>query len=35
MRSSVVRSRAMPPGNATGLTDDERAQLVVWAVAHG
>ena len=28
-----VSSRAMPPGNATGLTDDERAQLVAWAAA--
>jgi uncharacterized membrane protein len=28
-----VSSRAMPPGNATGLTDDERAQLVAWAGA--
>jgi len=26
-----VSSRAMPPGNATGLTDEERAQLVAWA----
>jgi uncharacterized membrane protein len=30
-----VGSRAMPPGNATGLTDDERAQLVAWAAARG
>jgi uncharacterized membrane protein len=30
-----VGSRAMPPGNATGLTDAERAQLVAWAAAHG
>ncbi len=30
-----VSSRAMPPGNATGLTDDERAQLVAWAAARG
>jgi uncharacterized membrane protein len=28
-----VRSGAMPPGNATGLTDEERAQLVAWAAA--
>jgi uncharacterized membrane protein len=25
----------MPPGNATGLTDAERAQLVAWAEARG
>jgi uncharacterized membrane protein len=30
-----VSSRSMPPGNATGLTDAERAQLVAWAAAHG
>jgi len=30
---SQVSSRAMPPGNATGMTDDERAQLVAWAAA--
>jgi uncharacterized membrane protein len=30
-----VSSRAMPPGNATGLTDAERAQLVAWAAARG
>jgi uncharacterized membrane protein len=30
-----VGSRAMPPGNATGMTDDERAQLVAWAAARG
>ena len=30
-----VGSRAMPPGNATGLTDDERAQLVAWAASRG
>ena len=32
---AMVESRAMPPGNATGMTDDERAQLVAWAAAHG
>jgi uncharacterized membrane protein len=31
----MVSSRAMPPGNATGLTDSEREQLVAWAAAHG
>jgi uncharacterized membrane protein len=31
----MVSSRAMPPGNATGLTEVERAQLVAWAAAHG
>ncbi len=30
-----VSAGAMPPGNATGLTDTERAQLVAWAAAHG
>ncbi|MGH3072135.1 MAG: urate hydroxylase PuuD [Gaiellaceae bacterium] len=30
-----VGSRAMPPGNATGLTDAEREQLVAWAAARG
>ena len=32
---TMVSSGAMPPGNATGLTDDERTQLVAWAQAHG
>ena len=32
---AMVASRAMPPGNATGLTDTERAQLVAWAAAAG
>jgi uncharacterized membrane protein len=32
---TMVSSGAMPPGNATGLTDDERSQLVAWAAAHG
>jgi uncharacterized membrane protein len=30
-----VASRAMPPGNATGLTDAERAELLSWAHAAG
>jgi uncharacterized membrane protein len=30
-----VSSGAMPPGNATGLTDAERAKLVAWAAAAG
>jgi len=30
-----VSSGAMPPGNATGMTDEERAQLVAWASAAG
>ena len=30
----MVASGAMPPGNATGLTDAERKQLVAWAAAH-
>ena len=25
-----VASRAMPPGNVTGLTDAERADLLAW-----
>ena len=29
----LVRANAMPPGNATGLTADERAALVAWAAA--
>ena len=32
---AMVSSRAMPPGNTTGLTDAEREQLVAWAAAHG
>ena len=31
----LVGSNAMPPGNATGMTDEERAQLVAWASAAG
>jgi uncharacterized membrane protein len=30
-----VRANAMPPGNATGMTDDERAALIAWAAAAG
>jgi uncharacterized membrane protein len=30
-----VASRAMPPGNATGLTDNERRLLVAWAASQG
>jgi uncharacterized membrane protein len=30
-----VRSGAMPPGNATNMTDEERAKLVAWAAAAG
>lgn len=30
-----VDSKAMPPGNATGLTEAERAELVAWAAAAG
>jgi uncharacterized membrane protein len=26
----VVRSRAMPPGNVTGMTDEERATVAAW-----
>jgi uncharacterized membrane protein len=32
---AMVEAGAMPPGNVTGMTDDERAQLVAWAAAHG
>ena len=28
-----VRTNAMPPGNATGMTEDERARLAAWAAA--
>jgi uncharacterized membrane protein len=28
-----VESRAMPPGNVTGMTDDERLLLIAWAEA--
>ena len=30
-----LRANAMPPGNATGMTDAERADLVAWAAAAG
>jgi uncharacterized membrane protein len=30
-----LRAKAMPPGNATGMTEDERAQLLAWATAAG
>ncbi len=30
-----VASRAMPPGNVTGLTDSERSELLAWADAMG
>jgi uncharacterized membrane protein len=30
-----VSARAMPPGNATGLTEEERTKLVAWAAAAG
>jgi uncharacterized membrane protein len=33
--ASQVAARAMPPGNATGLTDEERDELVAWATAAG
>ena len=31
----LVKSRVMPPGNVTAMTDAEREQLVAWAAAHG
>ena len=30
-----LSSRAMPPGNVTGLTDHERTLLIVWAAGQG
>jgi uncharacterized membrane protein len=30
-----VRTKAMPPGNATSMTDEERVVLVAWAAAQG
>jgi uncharacterized membrane protein len=30
----MLSSRAMPPGNVTGLTDEERAEILMW-IAHG
>ena len=30
-----LRANAMPPGNATGMTEDERARLLAWAAAAG
>ena len=30
-----VSAGAMPPGNATGMTEEERAKLVAWAAAAG
>lgn len=30
----MLSSRAMPPGNATGMTDEERAEILSW-IAHG
>ena len=30
-----VANRAMPPGNVTGLTDSERAELIAWIDAQG
>jgi uncharacterized membrane protein len=32
---AMVSAKLMPPGNATGLTDEERAALVAWASAAG
>jgi uncharacterized membrane protein len=29
----AVETRAMPPGNATGMTEDERAQLAAWVAS--
>jgi uncharacterized membrane protein len=32
---AMVSAKLMPPGNATGLTDEERAALFAWASAAG
>ena len=32
---SLVRSKTMPPANATNMTDEERVVLVAWAAAQG
>jgi uncharacterized membrane protein len=32
---AMLEAGAMPPGNVTGMTDEERAQLIAWARAHG
>ncbi len=29
----LVEAKVMPPGNATGITDEERVELVAWAKA--
>ncbi len=31
--ATLVESKVMPPGNATGITDEERVMLVAWAKA--
>jgi uncharacterized membrane protein len=31
----MVAANAMPPGNSTGMTDEERTKLVAWAAAAG
>ncbi len=33
--ATMVRTRAMPPGNATQMTDAERAALLAWLAAKG
>jgi uncharacterized membrane protein len=33
--SNAVWTKAMPPGNITGMTDDERALLATWLAAQG
>jgi uncharacterized membrane protein len=33
--AQLVRAKAMPPGNATGITQDERDRLVAWAASAG
>ena len=31
--ATVVRGRVMPPGNLTGMTDEERALVLGWTAA--
>lgn len=35
IESSTFKSRSMPPGNITGMTDDERAYLSRWSATIG
>ena len=33
--ATMVRARAMPPGNVTQMTDAERQELLAWLATHG